>query len=138
MLLIGYPGKENTDQYLVHVPSEIKAIKNLITSAAIIENDDATVENVITKAKEYDLLHFACHGFMNWSRPEELGLVLSEWGWLTIQKITNDLDLMSTSTIIIAACEAGLDHIRSDEHQSIVRAFLKCWLSISYCQFMAC
>jgi CHAT domain-containing protein/tetratricopeptide (TPR) repeat protein len=125
LLLVGYPGKENTEGYLKHIYSEINAISRIADNALTLENDDATQEGVMQKAHDFSVIHFACHGIINWPRPEESGLVLSKGDWLTIQKIASELSIPNTYLVVLAACEAGLEYYQEgDEHKSLVRAFL--------------
>ncbi|MBN8704829.1 MAG: CHAT domain-containing protein [Bacteroidetes bacterium] len=114
--------------------TEGERIGDLFSNPDILTEENAT-ESLVKKKdlSQYRFLHFATHGFLNESKPELSGLVLSqadtssagsgEDGYLRASEIYT-LNL-SSEMVTLSACQTGLGkNIRGEGVLGLQRAFL--------------
>ncbi len=87
----------------------------------------ATQAAVVERAGGCSYLHFACHGFYDWSDVMSSGLLLAEGDPLTLAELVSDLALGAARLVTLSACESGLADIQRapDEYVSLVAGFLR-------------
>jgi CHAT domain-containing protein/tetratricopeptide (TPR) repeat protein len=107
---------------LPYTKEEALAIKDVINSNRITMYLDhkACEENIKkTNLKNYDIIHFACHGFYDEEAPTRSGLILSinpaskEDGLLQVGEIY-DLDL-DADLVVLSACQTARGQIARGE-----------------------
>ncbi|MEM3404249.1 MAG: CHAT domain-containing protein [Nitrososphaeria archaeon] len=114
---------KNPDGTLVYADLEVDAISKLYSKHAILDRVTGVKKNVIAKAKEYDVVHFACHGLFRGDIPQMSGLKLAD-GWFTMIDILNNLQL-NASQVILSSCQTGKSKQEGgDEVIGLTRAFL--------------
>jgi CHAT domain-containing protein/Flp pilus assembly protein TadD len=121
-------------QPLPYSREEIAGIAKLFTDAdrALFFGEDASEENVKApeRLKQYRMVHFSTHGYINEARPRFSGLVLSlpqgelrEDGLLSAYEIFN-LKL-NADLVVLSACESGLGkEVNGEGLISLTRAFM--------------
>ena len=87
----------------------------------------ATQAAVVERVAGCSYLHFACHGFYDWSDVMNSGLLLAEDDPLTLAELVSDLTLGAARLVTLSACESGLADIQHapDEYVSLVAGFLR-------------
>ncbi len=107
---------------LPYTKEEALAIKNVINSNRITMylDNKACEENIKqNNLKNYDIIHFACHGFYDEEVPTRSGLILSinpaskEDGLLQVGEIY-DLDL-DAGLVVLSACQTARGQIARGE-----------------------
>lgn len=124
-------------QPLPHSRQEISGIAKLFADddREIYFGEDASEENVKApeRLKQYRMVHFSTHGYVNEPRPRFSGLVLSqrtstrtpqlEDGLLSAYEIFN-LKL-NADLVVLSACETGLGkEVKGEGLMSLTRAFM--------------
>lgn len=75
------------------------------------KHEQATRSNIIDALKaEYSVLHFACHGKVNFIEPLKSGLMMSNDELLTLKDVF-DLQMKDVRLAILSACETGIPGI---------------------------
>lgn len=88
------------------------------------EGRDATVENVVSKLPDANILHIACHGVQDLKDPLNSGFILADGKRLTVEEIMK-LDLPNAHTAILNACHtASNDPVIPDESINLASALL--------------
>ncbi|KAJ3476426.1 hypothetical protein NLI96_g11167 [Meripilus lineatus] len=88
------------------------------------DGKDTTVENVVSKLPDANILHIACHGVQDKKDPLKSGFILADQKRLTVEKIL-ELDLPNAHTAILSACHtASNDPAIPDESINLASALL--------------
>lgn len=81
--------------------------------------------NLFTQAREYQLLHFACHGEFNQSSPLNSILIIGPEETLAVSEVNEKFRLENCKLVVLSACESGRHQmLRGDELLGFIRAFL--------------
>jgi len=109
---------------LPHAWAESSALSEKV-GGRFLQNDEATIENVLASLPRADLFYFAGHALVNTSRPFDSSLVLVDASkrpsFLTIRRVLA-LDLRSLRLAVLAGCStAGAGDVGS---MSLAGAFL--------------
>jgi CHAT domain-containing protein len=106
---------------------EGKTVAALFAFAKILDEDQATVEAVMSAAPGSHYLHLACHGFYDWLDPMRAGLHLAGHKSLTLSEIIARLDLSACRLVTVSACETGITEKRQapDEFLGLPAGFLQ-------------
>ena len=73
-----------------------------------LKYEQATLSNISAALKaEYSLLHFACHGRVNFTKPLESGLLMANDELLTLRELLN-LRMKGVRLAVLSACETGI------------------------------
>jgi hypothetical protein len=127
LLSVAYPGNDpKRKDYLPNVVPEARAAARHFDPWATtpLYEKAATPDAVLANARGQDVVHLGCHGLFNPVTPHRSGLMLSG-GWLTVQRIINELRLDRTKLAIIAACLSGRIGLRhGEEHVGLVQAMM--------------
>lgn len=129
LLSVAYPGKEGTDHYLPNVLPEAGAIIEWLSKMAkvdVLHEEEATPDNVLKRASNYDAIHFGCHGSFDSDNPTQSGLHLAgEKPYLTVQDIITQLNLKQTRLVTLAACLSGQVALQAgEEHIGLLQALM--------------
>ena len=114
LLSVAYPGEG--DNYLQNVSKEAQYIAQLFQPSELIQNQDATPQEVIRKARDRRILHLSCHGEFDSEKPDQSGLMLAD-DCLTVQEIITKLHLKQAQLVTLAACRSGQVAVRKGEEQ---------------------
>jgi CHAT domain-containing protein len=115
----------NPDYTLPSSDYETEKILALHNGAIVLSHKDASFNNVIGEmTKNFNIIHFACHGEYNFNDPMNSSLILHD-DKLRISDIINVLNLRETKLITLSACETGLVKLGvTDEYLGLSGAFL--------------
>jgi CHAT domain-containing protein len=92
---------------LPSVARELEIVINLFgPNSKQMQDDKATIENVVTKMKSSAWLHLACHGQQDKADPLASGLILYN-GRLKLGYIL-DIDLPLAKFVYLSACETAM------------------------------
>lgn len=127
VLALGNPNLREAKYKLVHAEEEVKAIAQMFPEAKILVGNDANEKAVQLLGRDFDIVHFACHGTVNLDDPMLSCLRLSpdkdNDGYLHAGEIF-DIDLRA-SLVTLSACESGLGKITyGSEVLGLTRAFM--------------
>lgn len=110
------------DEQIPLAEQEAKQLKKLFGAAKLLTGNKATVENFSENAKDFDVLHLACHGQFRPENPLFSSLHLAD-GRLTVRDVSN-LKLKA-ELVTLSACETGLNKIfAGEEILGLARGFL--------------
>lgn len=87
------------------VLEEIVPKENLIKLG--IQNTPSTVENVLSNISKSSIVHLACHGKQNMTKPLKSFLVLDGGGTLEISQLMAD-PMSKASLVFLCACETAM------------------------------
>lgn len=115
-LLVGF-----ADEKIPFVKDEIAKIKKIFPHSESLFGKNATFTSFKKKAKDFDIIHLACHGQFRQDNPMFSALRLAD-GFLTVRDIS-ELNLKA-ELITLSACETGLNKIlEGDELIGLKRGF---------------
>ncbi|KAG9309340.1 hypothetical protein JVU11DRAFT_10576 [Chiua virens] len=114
--LLAVPQPSSDGQNHLHgVKEEIEVMKELTSSSPSVdlEEADGTVEDVLSKMKESDWVHFCCHGTQDLTNPLDSGLLLAHCRRLKLSDILQ-LSRPRGGLAFLSACQTAT----GDEHLS--------------------
>lgn len=106
LLLVNEPYQEVPNP-LPNSELEIKAAANCFTNHLILQKKQASRSEVLKILPHYDVLHFACHGYANFTHPLDSGLQMANDENLSLRDLLK-LQLDNVRLAILSACESGL------------------------------
>ncbi len=114
--------------WLQEAENEVRTIGDMFTLKEILTRDQATKGAFLNRGKNYDIIHFACHGVFDINEPLKSALILSGEsevkGNLTVKELFA-CPLPRTQMVVLSACETGLaKFIKGDELIGFSRAFI--------------
>lgn len=116
-LLIGF-----ADEKIPLVTQEIEALQKIFPEAKILTGMDASFSNFTANAKNFDILHIACHGQFRPDNPLFSNLHLAD-GFITVRDIY--AQKLKAEIVTLSACETGLNKISAGEEiLGLARGFL--------------
>ncbi|KDR82433.1 hypothetical protein GALMADRAFT_237749 [Galerina marginata CBS 339.88] len=112
---------------LASVKKELAKIRNHVPNDALIEfgipGRPAEVETVASQLSDASIVHFACHGIQDRSKPLDSGLKL-DGGFLRVSRIMKER-LQNGSLAFLCACETTRGHVKlPDEAMSVGASLL--------------
>lgn len=107
---------------------EVWDISKLFTRNEVYVRERATEGTARTKALDFDVIHFACHGEFNDRQPMQSGLLLAKDqendGYLQVHEIFG-LNLGKANLVTLSACETALGKIQGgDDMVGLSRGFI--------------
>jgi len=119
-LVLGSPIRSD-QRAIPHTKEEARLVAKVLQSPAFVE-DQATKSLFLSRSREAEYIHVACHGVFNQTEALSSALLLTD-GDLTAREVF-DLDLRS-ELVVLSACETGINENRyGDELIGFVRALL--------------
>ena len=116
-LLIGY-----ADERIPLVNNEIKTLQKIFGKSESFTGKNAKFYAFTENAKNFDILHLACHGQFRPENPLFSSLHLAD-GWITVRDICSQK--LNAELVTLSACETGLNKIfAGDEILGLARGFL--------------
>lgn len=103
----------NPDKSLPNASEEVKNFSGIVKNAAIYTEGEATETKATEGLSNYQYVHFATHGILDYAEFEKSYLVFapeknaSSDGKLTIEKI-NGLTISNCSLVTLSACETAV------------------------------
>jgi len=86
---------------------EVKNIAKHFSNATILSQHNAILEKVKNELeKDYNILHFSCHGTANFKKPLETALIMANQETLTVQDFLNAK--LNARLVTLSACETGM------------------------------
>lgn len=127
LLVFGNPNVPHMSR-LEKAEKEAHAISGLFTNKKVFLGDQATKTAFLENAKDYQIIHFACHGVFNMDEPLKSSLMLTSdsnhLGMLTVQELFH-YPIPKAHLVVLSACETGLAKlVKGDELIGFNRAFL--------------
>jgi len=120
---------------LPHTREEVKAIASLFGEQAVVRiGEEATKTVAVQESQQADVLHFACHGWLDPKIPLSSGLILSQPGAMGKNASKEDNGLLQAweifklrlkaDLVVLSACQTGLGtEIRGEGLIGLTRAF---------------
>ena len=121
---------------LPHTREEVQAIGQLFGDAASIKvGEQATKAAIREESGEADILHFACHGFLDAKMPLSSGLILSQPEALGKKATDGDNGLLQAweifesvklkaDLVVLSCCQSGLgQELKGEGLIGLTRAF---------------
>lgn len=106
-------------------------------SITILDDTNATSENIAEAVRSADILHFSTHGRFVSEEPEQSGIEIKDGRWLTLREI-RQLEIASGALVFLSACDTGRLKLTSRiETMGIVPAFLDAGASTVVSTFWA-
>ncbi len=116
-LLIGF-----ADEKIPLVNREITTLQKVFPSAKTFTGEQARFSAFVENAKNFDVLHLACHGQFRPENPLFSSLHLAD-GFVTVRDIC--ANKLKAELVTLSACETGLNKIfAGDEILGLARGFL--------------
>lgn len=127
IVALGNPNLMNPKYRLAYAEQEVRALSGLYTNARVLTGNAASEKAVQALAPDAGVLHFACHGEIDFDEPIHSNLRLSpddeNDGFLHAYEIFN-LGVKA-SLVTLSACESGLGkNRRENEVLGLPRAWL--------------
>lgn len=123
------------------VKEEVKIVTDTIPEQGILhlggtldhEGAHTTLENVVSRLPEANILHLACHGTQETTDPLKSGFILADGKRLTIEELMRH-QLPNAHTAILSACHTASNHTdQLDESINLTSAML----SVGFCSLLA-
>jgi len=119
-LFVGYAPKGDID-----INRDLAILRSHVPNVFVLQNESATIENVIEKIHDSDLVYFACHGLFS---RERLAAYLQVYdGQLSAGHILSSQGARAPKLVILNACytgTAGRIYAQGDQMLSLHTAFL--------------
>ena len=116
-LLIGY-----ADERIPFVNTEIEILHKIFRQSKKFTDERASFAAFTKNARNFDILHLACHGNFRPENPLFSSLQLAD-GWITVRDICSQN--LKAEIVTLSACETGLNKIfAGDEILGLARGFL--------------
>lgn len=104
----------NADKSLPNAETEVKNIQQKMPQTVVYVREQATKKNVLGSKGDYNILHLATHGVLDYSNADSSYLVLAsdpsnnDDGKLTIAQIQSITDIDRFRFILLSACETAV------------------------------
>lgn len=104
----------NADKSLPNAEAEVNELKSMLPQTAIYVREQATKKNVLGNKGDYNILHLATHGILDYSNAENSYLVLAsdpgnnDNGKWTIAQIQQNTDIDRYLLVMLSACETAV------------------------------
>lgn len=111
MLLVGVHMAHNQFAKLPDVKKELRLVNQLFDkrgNVQLLENENATKENIFEALEQTDILHIASHGLFKHNNPTETGICLID-ETLSIQDISKTDKFKKVKHVTLSSCW-GADH----------------------------
>jgi tetratricopeptide (TPR) repeat protein len=89
------------------ITAEAEMIFRTLPSAEIVVGAEATVDALVRRARQADVVHLACHGAFRPESPLSSALRLGD-GWLHARDIVTGALGLEGSVVVLSACGSGL------------------------------
>src|SRR5258708_2931927 len=110
LLSVAVPGSPSSPLFLGSAKPESDSLAAIFPSSYQLQDNEATIDQVLFYAKTSSLIHFACHGYSSIEQPTNSGLVLAD-GILNVDAIQNSVHWFSKKLVILASCRSGQANI---------------------------
>ncbi|MEO0161209.1 MAG: CHAT domain-containing protein [candidate division WOR-3 bacterium] len=115
---IANPDLGDTALSLKFAEEEVKTIAPLFIASKVFYKGEASEGKVVSYGKDYDIIHFACHGIFNESKPLYSALLLSKDrendGRLQAYELFG-IELKEADLIVLSACQTALARLTKGE-----------------------
>ncbi|NUM31289.1 MAG: tetratricopeptide repeat protein [Bacteroidetes bacterium] len=122
----------NADKSLPNAEVEVNDIKKMFPSSIILIGEKATKDELITQSENYNILHFATHGILDYNSFDSSYLVLApnkskgDNGHFTLNDISNLNKIDEYLLVTLSACETAVKNDLVEGYpQTTASAFLK-------------
>lgn len=107
ILLVGYPGAPDVDEYLPAVNAELQQITQVFPKASWLYGAEATRENVLAQMAEKVIVHLAGHAYYLPAQPLESGMPLADGRWLRASDLYLHHGHLKGATVVLSGCDTG-------------------------------
>lgn len=115
------------DPLLDFTTIEGMAIANLFPKSQVYSSGTGTKRSVINGVRGWGYVHFACHGYYDWSNPTASHVRLAD-GQLTLEELQQgSVDMSDARLVVLSACETGLVDViggRAEEYVGLPAGFM--------------
>lgn len=122
----------NADKSLPNAEVEVNDIKKMFPSSIILIGEKATKDELITQSENFNILHFATHGILDYNNFDSSYLVLApnknknDNGHFTLNDISNLNKIDEYLLVTLSACETAVKNDLVEGYpQTTASAFLK-------------
>lgn len=122
----------NADKSLPNAEVEVNDIKKMFPSSIILVGEKATKDELITQSENFNILHFATHGILDYNNFDSSYLVLapnknkSDNGHFTLNDISELNKIDEYLLVTLSACETAVKNDLVEGYpQTTASAFLK-------------
>ncbi|MBC7849144.1 MAG: tetratricopeptide repeat protein [Chitinophagaceae bacterium] len=104
----------NADKSLPNAEDEVNSLKTKLPKSMVFVRDAATKKNVLDNKGDYNVLHLATHGILDYSNADSSYLVFApdpgnkDDGRLTIAEIQRRTDIDRFQMVALSACETAV------------------------------
>ncbi|MBL0132572.1 MAG: tetratricopeptide repeat protein [Chitinophagaceae bacterium] len=104
----------NPDKSLPNAEKEVNALQTLMPNTTVYVREQATKKNVLGNKGDFNVLHLATHGMLDYANADSSYLVFAsdpvahDNGKLTIKEIQATLDIDRFGIILLSACETAV------------------------------
>ncbi|MEM7333655.1 MAG: CHAT domain-containing protein [Chloroflexota bacterium] len=123
-LIVGYPAKPDSPNYLPFVEKEVLALGQVLDQTSILLGEEATRENVLQQMQGKALVHLSGHAIYNSDFPLESGMPLANNRWLRASDLYLQFGTLSGALVVLSGCETGRGHLSGAEVIGLNSAFL--------------
>ncbi len=97
---------ENPGNDLSTAKLEIETIQTLFSNYKVLSQQEATKNSVLKALPDYNVLHFSCHGYNDFQKPLQSGLLMANHQQITLEEILKKR--LKARLVTLSACETGL------------------------------
>lgn len=104
----------NPDKSLPNAEKEVTALQSIMPNTTVYVREQATKKNVLGNKGDFNVLHLATHGMLDYANADSSYLVFAsdpvthDNGKLTIKEIQATLDIDRFGIILLSACETAV------------------------------
>lgn len=106
LLAVNEPSPVNAPA-LPNAAFEVQMAASTFANSQILEHEHATREALLQALPQYDVVHFACHGYASLAKPLNSGLKMAQDHLLTPRTLLMQR-LPGARLAVLSACETGL------------------------------
>jgi CHAT domain-containing protein/tetratricopeptide (TPR) repeat protein len=110
LLVVNEP-RPTQESPLIHSEREVESAIAYFDSSCVLSHEQASRDRVLAVLAQQTVLHFSCHGKVDFDNPLKSGLIMSEDEMLTLKDFF-DNKFQAIRLAILSACETGLPSLQ--------------------------